>query len=932
MLKQFFNVSGYRVQGALSVMILLGCFAGFAPAVNNPLTALPVFLILSLIAALLFQWLKRRFPAWEIDKCDLEHEVDIAGIVLLVQVFLTMLGGAVPMIWAPVLGGWYLARQLRVLELENSLKAVSRWRIGAIEVVLLLLFCSWFRPEWLELRLYIWWIFAIVMLCFGVSAAFKRGVGRGLLRTLLLVLAGYSISYLRMTIEQVGVDFTLKNAAVEKGVVVSDQLFYRLLIPEDKSGDLKVLYPDGRVALNLNNPTELPLAPWAGVLINKDLTSALLVAPLASGWNEVLTWRLVDGRFDWYGSPLSRGGAWLRPWTYIPGNMVSKWELQKQYQLIVIDGETPGIDSQIWSHLTPDGVLIIVTAPELEKEARERFKYAKALPGGGGAMVFSNHDWNLDTAKLQSNYDELVGDDFAVGIPQGAFEVLWEVPVPNQEARKFYLGAEMAMFKGLFKWQWPPSWFMIMVLAVGGVYLFGRFEGMRRSSYTEKFKAWESGLWLSAAILLLPTGLFAGHWLGGSGYWLLPILLAFWGFKYIFNSRHRLIMIVAMIGAAGVWVIFLKLDYNGSGWWMLGALLVLTGGVLSMKKLLFVLIVGLMLSWPVITQSSELDTLSDDLTPAVEKTVKTVYETSDFALLKSDGDMDSVLATVNGKAILLSDIIGETGRLEMQSYAVFAPEELPDRIRTLRLEAVDEQINRELVITDFKSVPERRVEEKYIEMLLSNLAVSQGCRDRLELAAWARRQNTTLEALREEAVQQLMCQMMYNTTLYQKVNVTPQEVYNYLQEHRDEFVEREQVRLRVLRLDLNNVQDKQRRITEVLVKDGGAERFGELVQLYSSGPNAHNGGDLGWIDRDKLRLEFAKMAEGLAVGEVSEASEIPGEGIYYLQLLEIQEPSEPDWKVLSKKVQERLHAQAEQKAIDEYHQSLREKAIVRYFF
>ena len=61
--------------------------------------------------------------------------------------------------------------------------------------------------------------------------------------------------------------------------------------------------------------------------------------------------------------------------------------------------------------------------------------------------------------------------------------------------------------------------------------------------------------------------------------------------------------------------------------------------------------------------------------------------------------------------------------------------------------------------------------------------------------------------------------------------------------------------------------------------------FAEVARELSEGPEAEEGGDVGWLSRDQLAEELVEQVFGLDAGEVSEPIEL-GEGHYFIKVLE----------------------------------------------
>lgn len=86
----------------------------------------------------------------------------------------------------------------------------------------------------------------------------------------------------------------------------------------------------------------------------------------------------------------------------------------------------------------------------------------------------------------------------------------------------------------------------------------------------------------------------------------------------------------------------------------------------------------------------------------------------------------------------------------------------------------------------------------------------------------------------------------------QAETVTTEQVAEYYQQHRDEFVRVEKVRARHLRV--NSQQQADKVVAEI--KQGLA--FAEAVSRYSVAEDAATGGELGWVDRDSRNGDWIR--------------------------------------------------------------------------
>ena len=156
--------------------------------------------------------------------------------------------------------------------------------------------------------------------------------------------------------------------------------------------------------------------------------------------------------------------------------------------------------------------------------------------------------------------------------------------------------------------------------------------------------------------------------------------------------------------------------------------------------------------------------------------------------------VNAILASVNGVPISLMDILNTTRNSEYQAYAVFSGKRLEEEIRKIRLKAVNDRIDKLLVLEEFREnpfpIPNQAVEEE-----LDNIAERMGVRSRSEFTRRLRQSGTTIEDLRKEVEEYIILQMMIFDRIRVESNITPREVHEYFQAHLDEFENPEKIYL-----------------------------------------------------------------------------------------------------------------------------------------
>ena len=294
--------------------------------------------------------------------------------------------------------------------------------------------------------------------------------------------------------------------------------------------------------------------------------------------------------------------------------------------------------------------------------------------------------------------------------------------------------------------------------------------------------------------------------------------------------------------------------------------------------------------------------------------------------------VDSILASVNGEPISLLDVIYESSFSESRSYAVYSSKEIFNEIQKLRKKTLDDIIDRKLILLEYNATKPFIIPRQYIENQIDELAMNFGCINRSELIEKAKEAGTSIEELRKKARIRVITQIMISQYIHTVVNLTPREIYEYYQKNEKEFSSDPQVRLQLLLIGKQHKDQK--RIKEELTKafkKADKEIFTGMVRLYSSGPGAMRGGDLGWIECSELRPEFAEASKNQKVGTIIGPIETD-EGTYFLRINDRKKAVKAEFYKMIPDIKAKIEAKRKEKAYKAYIAKLRKKSIIRYFF
>ena len=299
-------------------------------------------------------------------------------------------------------------------------------------------------------------------------------------------------------------------------------------------------------------------------------------------------------------------------------------------------------------------------------------------------------------------------------------------------------------------------------------------------------------------------------------------------------------------------------------------------------------------------------------------------------LVRTPDRLNAVLATVNGEPISLGDILPITQAKELQAAAAYSGEALEREICRLRLEAVEDLIDKKLILADY-ATKNFTIPERDVDAALDEASIQIGCRSRAELTRKLRSEGMSLDEFRQRVREQMIVQLMLLRE-YQASNfITPEDMHRYYNEHKEEFSRPERIELAMLQLSPKRPDFEKdiSVISEKLAAD--PEAFPELVLRFSSGPGRGDGGNLGVIERRRLRAEFSA-----ALGEKPVAGSIFGpvrtaDGVFWLKVVSCQAGETIPFERSGAELRRRLEIELRRKCRARYCARLRKGAIIRYF-
>lgn len=294
--------------------------------------------------------------------------------------------------------------------------------------------------------------------------------------------------------------------------------------------------------------------------------------------------------------------------------------------------------------------------------------------------------------------------------------------------------------------------------------------------------------------------------------------------------------------------------------------------------------------------------------------------------------IDGIAAVVNGDVITFSQVREVVRAREQQLRQTLSGKDLVDQVKELREGALQDLIDRQLILQEFKKqglqLPDYVVEEHVQTVMREEFGGDRAAFQRT-LAA----QGYTMAQFRKIERDKIVVQAMRRKNLGDAAIISPGKVEDYYKENRQQYATEAKMQLRLISIGKNSGESpaSQRQMAgEIRQKIVAGGDFSKLAELYSEDSSATIGGDWGWIDGSTLNETLSKAAFALEPGEVSKVFEF-GDN-YYLLYCEAKKnatvkPLEDVRDTIEGKLQQELARASQEKWLKD----LRKKAYIKKY-
>jgi len=295
--------------------------------------------------------------------------------------------------------------------------------------------------------------------------------------------------------------------------------------------------------------------------------------------------------------------------------------------------------------------------------------------------------------------------------------------------------------------------------------------------------------------------------------------------------------------------------------------------------------------------------------------------------------IDGIAAIVNGDIITYSQVRGLSAPRQRLLRTQYHGEELDKQIQAARSAALQDLIDRQLIVQSFHKekfeLPEHFVEERINDIIREDFGG-----DRNTFIKTLQAQNYSLTEFKKMEMDKIIVSAMRSKNVKPVTTVSPTKVIEYYKQHRAEFTAKEQVKLRLIMIPTRaaegNTTAQKAIAEEILGKLADGAPFDRMAQMYSEDASRDSGGDWGWVERKTLAPPLEKVAFNLPPGRVSHVIEL-APNFYIMKVEEKRGGDTPSFAKLRPEIEKKLMQEESQRQQEIWLAGLRQKAYIQKF-
>lgn len=289
--------------------------------------------------------------------------------------------------------------------------------------------------------------------------------------------------------------------------------------------------------------------------------------------------------------------------------------------------------------------------------------------------------------------------------------------------------------------------------------------------------------------------------------------------------------------------------------------------------------------------------------------------------------VDGVLAHVNGKPIMLTDIYPfipahKKNIIENNLMPNASPIEIDERCLYLSL---DDAINNQLILEAYYNNSELNLPPKVIDQRINEIIEKRFNGDRSKLINELVKNRLTYQEWKKSIEESIIVSAMISGYVMQNIHISNGEIYAQYQANKAKYTIPEQAHLGILQTETAETY------TNAVEKLKAKEDFSAIIkELKLTGDTAEPAGSIGWVNiAEDLTPIFGEPASRLKVGEISEPIEVDGKQ-YFIKKFDEKAGYIKPFTEVSKEIEAEIFANETQRLKSEWIKRLRSEAAIKY--
>jgi peptidyl-prolyl cis-trans isomerase SurA len=299
--------------------------------------------------------------------------------------------------------------------------------------------------------------------------------------------------------------------------------------------------------------------------------------------------------------------------------------------------------------------------------------------------------------------------------------------------------------------------------------------------------------------------------------------------------------------------------------------------------------------------------------------------------------IDGIAAIVNNDVVTISQVRELIGARERSLREIYSGAELESKLNEMRLSAIKDLIDRQLILQEFKKLQEKgaAIPDYIVDDRVQAIIRQEFGGDRAAFVRTLQAQGYTLTRFREIEKEKIIIQAMRQQKIDNNFVISPTQIQAYYEKNKHAYATPEQVKLRMIVVregssgDIPDIGSKRELAEEIREKVAKGAEFDRMAEMYSEDETTQQaGGDWGWIERNTLNEKLTNVAFSLRPGEVSPV--IAVENTYYILMVEAKRSAtiKPIGDVRDE-IEKNLIQQERTKAQQRWLDTLRQKAYIK---